>query len=426
LVSDITERRRAEEGLREQASELARSNALLAALGQVAARLQTNLHPDQVMEALGAELRGLGIHSVVSLLDVEGETAVVRYLSLGSSVMANVAKVLGREIAGLRVSSLPFEEELVAGGQAVYVPSVLPTIATALPDIPKPVLKRALEIGGMSPDDPAFHLPLAVEGRVFGVLTVIGGDLREQDLPAVTVFASQAAIAIENARLYHAELTAREQLGDLASYLQDAREGERKRIAREIHDELGQTLTALQFDLSQLAKRLPAAEPSLREKAEGMASLIDGSMRTVRRVTTELRPGLLDDLGLAAAIEWQAGEFGERTGAACDLSLRGEDAVLPPDVATALFRILQEALTNVARHAGASHVTIELEVDPDQVRLIVGDDGRGITSSQASDPRALGLLGMRERARALGGDVTIERARGGGTSVTVRVPRGDE
>jgi signal transduction histidine kinase len=139
-------------------------------------------------------------------------------------------------------------------------------------------------------------------------------------------------------------------------------------------------------------------------------------------VSTELRPGLLDDLGLAAAIEWQVEEFAERTGIRCDLHLSEEDVRLESGVATALFRILQETLTNVARHAGANEVQVELAVDPREVVLKVRDDGRGITESEISSTQALGLLGMRERARTLGGEVTFEGVRGQGTTVTVRIP----
>jgi signal transduction histidine kinase len=154
-----------------------------------------------------------------------------------------------------------------------------------------------------------------------------------------------------------------------------------------------------------------------------MAALIDGSMRTVRRVSTELRPGLLDDLGLAAAIEWQVGEFAERTGIRCDLHLSEEGVRLESDVATALFRILQEALTNVARHAEADEVHVELAVDPGEVVLRVADDGRGITESEISSSHALGLLGMRERGRTLGGEVRFEGVAGQGTVVTASIPR---
>jgi signal transduction histidine kinase len=215
---------------------------------------------------------------------------------------------------------------------------------------------------------------------------------------------------------------AREQLRDLAGYLQNAREEERTQIAREIHDEFGQALSALNMDLSWLSKRLPADQPYLAEKASAMSDLIDSTIQTVRRVATELRPGLLDELGLAATIEWQAQEFAERTGIDCDLYLSDEEIVLDRDLATAIFRIFQETLTNVARHAQATQVRVELEDRPDELVLIVRDNGKGITESQVSHPRSLGLMGMRERARSWGGEVAFQGVAGQGTTVTVRVP----
>jgi signal transduction histidine kinase len=161
----------------------------------------------------------------------------------------------------------------------------------------------------------------------------------------------------------------------------------------------------------------------VRESIDEMLALVDDTIHTVRRVSQDLRPGLLDHLGLASAIEWQAEEFSQRTGIPCDLGLSEEDAGLRSDVATALFRIFQESLTNVARHAGAGRVRVTLVVDPDEVVLSLWDDGRGITADEISDPRALGLLGMRERARSLGGQVTFAGLADQGTTVTVRLPR---
>ena len=215
----------------------------------------------------------------------------------------------------------------------------------------------------------------------------------------------------------------REQLRRLADYLQTARERERARIAREIHDEFAQALTALKMDLSWLVKRLPDELPALREKADSMSELIDRTVETTRRVITELRPGLLDSLGLTAAIEWQAEEFAQRTGIECQLHGVGRDIVLHPDLATAIFRIFQEALTNVTRHAEATRVVVWLEASPDEVMLVVRDDGKGIAEGQVSDSGSLGLAGMRERAASWGGTVTFEGVPGQGTTVTVRMPR---
>lgn len=237
-------------------------------------------------------------------------------------------------------------------------------------------------------------------------------------MPAVTTFANQAAIAMDNARVYEAERDTQERLRRLTNDLQDAREEERTRMARRIHDELGQTLTALKLDLYQCTKGL-LEKPYLYEKAKGMTDLIDDAIRTVQRLSTELRPGLLNHLGLGPSLEWQAEQFRERTGLVCDLSLSEEGAPIEPHVATALFRIFRETLTNVTRHAGASEVHVELATDPYQVVLKVRDDGRGITQREISSPQSLGLLGMRERTRMLGGEITFEGVQGQGTTVTV-------
>jgi signal transduction histidine kinase len=177
------------------------------------------------------------------------------------------------------------------------------------------------------------------------------------------------------------------------------------------------------MDMSWLSKRLPTGQPHLAEKASAMSDLIDSTIQTVRRVATELRPGLLDELGLAATIEWQAQEFAERTGIDCELYLSAEEIILDRDLATAIFRIFQETLTNVARHAEATEVCVKLEDRPGELVLVVRDNGRGITESQVSHPRSLGLMGMRERARSWGGEVAFQGAPGQGTTVTVRIPR---
>ncbi|HSB72803.1 MAG TPA: PAS domain S-box protein, partial [Candidatus Methylomirabilis sp.] len=214
----------------------------------------------------------------------------------------------------------------------------------------------------------------------------------------------------------------REQLRALAARLQSVREDERTRIAREIHDKLGQALTALKLDLAWIAPRLPVDRPALLEKARALLGLLDAAIQSVRRIATELRPGVLDDLGLVAAIEWQAQEFQSRTGITCEFSSGQADLALPPEVGTAVFRICQETLTNVARHAHATQVRIGLEADGGQLVLTVADNGRGITEQELANRTSLGLLGMRERALLLGGQVGIAGRPGGGTTVTVRIP----
>jgi PAS domain S-box-containing protein len=219
--------------------------------------------------------------------------------------------------------------------------------------------------------------------------------------------------------------SSREELRALAAHLESVREDERTRIAREIHDELGQALTALRFDVRRLGASPAGDRQASLERTQAMTGLIDRTIASVRRIATELRPGVLDDLGLAAAIEWQAQEFEARTGIRCALTIGPADVDLGRDVSTAVFRIFQETLTNVARHANAHRVDVVLSAATERVALIVRDDGRGITDAELACRRSLGLVGMRERALLLGGDVTIEGQPGQGTTVMLDVPLSD-
>jgi PAS domain S-box-containing protein len=191
----------------------------------------------------------------------------------------------------------------------------------------------------------------------------------------------------------------------LARRLQTIREEERAELSRTIHDELGQSLTALKIDLSMISKRL---DTGLQERVEAAAAELDRMIQQVRNIATELRPGVLDHLGLVAALEWQAKEFTRRCGIECQFQLTGEEPALEPDEAVSLFRILQESLTNVARHARASVVRVSLETAPDFVRLAIEDNGIGLSEERKKDDGSLGLMGMEERARFIGARLSIE------------------
>jgi PAS domain S-box-containing protein len=220
-----------------------------------------------------------------------------------------------------------------------------------------------------------------------------------------------------------AELTMmNDQLRNLSVYLQKAREDERTRISHEVHDELGQSLTAIKIDLTFLRKMLPKDQKSVIEKAVSMAGLVDATIQSVKRISTDLRPGMLDHLGIAAAIEWQAEAFAKRTGISCKVASEPEEISLDRDRTTTVFRVFQEALTNVARHAKATKVTALLRAEADGLMLEVRDNGKGITESQASDPKSLGLIGIRERVNDWGGSLAVSGTRNKGTTVTVRIP----
>ena len=225
----------------------------------------------------------------------------------------------------------------------------------------------------------------------------------------VTALREQGA-ALERSR---AELRA------LATHLQDVREEERARLSREVHDVLGQALTAVRLGVGWFGRRYPDDDAAQERLAETRAT-IDETIGHVRQIAADLRPGVLDDFGLASAAEWQTRRFEDRSGVATSLTVRGADEPAP-DVATAAFRVLQEALTNVARHAGASSVAVALDLEGGAVRLVVADDGRGIDRA-AVGRRTLGLLGMRERAGALGGALDVRATPGGGTTVECTFP----
>ncbi|HSB72340.1 MAG TPA: sensor histidine kinase [Candidatus Methylomirabilis sp.] len=214
----------------------------------------------------------------------------------------------------------------------------------------------------------------------------------------------------------------REQLRALARRLQSVREEERSRIAREVHDTLGQPMAALKIDLTWLASRVPADEATWHEKFRTTLALADSTIRSVRQIMTDLRPSLLDDLGLVAAVEWEAHEFQRRTGIRCEFVSDQPEPALPSEIGTAVFRICQEALTNTARHADATRVSIRLEQESEFLGLSVADNGRGITDGEIAAQTSLGLLGMRERALLLGGQLSIVGRPGEGTTVTLRLP----
>ncbi len=209
------------------------------------------------------------------------------------------------------------------------------------------------------------------------------------------------------------------ELRALAAHLQNVREEERTRLSREVHDVLGQQLTAIRLGIGWFGRHY-AADADAQARLGDTRRVIDETIHHVRQIAADLRPGVLDDFGLASAVQWQAGQFEDRTGTPCTVDVRGCSEP-PRAVATAAFRVLQEALTNVARHAEAGRVTVTVELECGSVRLAVSDDGRGFDASEPGR-RSLGLVGMRERAGALGGRLVVRGVPGQGTVVECSLP----
>jgi PAS domain S-box-containing protein len=345
--------------------------------------------------------------------------------------------------------------------------SVPNVIQTGKPELAPPFVNGQStsvrdDAGSKIPPDPGLKslmvVPLVAPGRTFGAITFVsaesGRSYGKADLALAQDLARRAALAVDNARLYHAAQSlneeldqrvtqrtrelqdanrkleieiaehqrAREQLRLLAVHLQSAREEERIKIARAIHDEIGTLMTAIRMDLAFLmrengSKKLPDA---LHEQISATTKLVDAAIESVHQIARELRPGVLDHLGLRAALEWQMQDFQSRSKIECQFNSEVDEFKLDQERSTAIFRIMQEALTNVARHAQATRVEANLRKEDNDLILQVRDNGKGI--SEAPDTNRFGILGMRERAHVFGGEVTIQGAPGQGTIVTVRIP----
>jgi PAS domain S-box-containing protein len=216
--------------------------------------------------------------------------------------------------------------------------------------------------------------------------------------------------------------TSYQHLQDLTAHLQHVREEERTRIAREIHDELGQHLTALKIDASWIAKKITSEDHSIGETLSGMMGLIDDTVKTVRRISSDLRPGVLDDLGLIAAIEWQCVEFERRTAIRSECNVHVIRFAPDRDLATNIFRVYQEALTNVARHSQATKVETLLEERDDYIELIIKDNGIGFNVAESKTRKSWGLVGMKERALMFKGELLIDTKSETGTAIRLRIP----
>jgi signal transduction histidine kinase len=226
---------------------------------------------------------------------------------------------------------------------------------------------------------------------------------------------------VEEQRRLEQEVTARtEELSELSTYLQTVREEEKSRLARDIHDELGGILVGAKMDVAWAAQRCKTALPEAAEKLDRALAVLDEGVEMKRRIIEELRPTLLDNLGISSALDWQVRQACERAGLACELNL--SDVELPPEVSIALYRIVQEALTNITKYASARNVDVELLGDDEGVSLIVHDDGAGLPAGVESSRLSHGIVGMRQRVRALNGTFKISSRAGTGTTVEVYIP----
>ena len=284
---------------------------------------------------------------------------------------------------------------------------------------------------GQGPDAlSALYVPMIVEGQVIGLLEVQSYQedaYRQEDVELLTSVANHIGLAIQNARLLETLTKHREELQTLSTELMNAQEEERKRISQELHDEMGQALTAMHINLTVMGKELPPEAVALvRERLEETVSLVDQTLAQVRELALDLRPSMLDDIGLLPTLRWYVSRYAKRMSLEIELQALGLEDRLPAEMETLLYRAVQEALTNVARHAQASRVNIRLERKSSTVSTFIQDDGRGFDAEELAQrppsARGVGLLGMRERVAGLGGSLSIHSHPGQGTRLSIIVP----
>ncbi len=405
---------------------LERSNALVSALGHVAARLETTHDPTAVMQTLGAELHALHWNCLVALLDPGAPALVVHYWSAGP--LGILEKFLGIRVIGFRLPSDRFilYDDVIVKHHPCLVGDWMSVIAPLLPKTPRLVIEYASRFAGVTAQTRVAYLPLRMDEQVLGVLGIWSDDLQDDDLVVLSLFAGEVAVALENARMFGELERQRAELHTLSGHLVTTLEDERRRIARELHDEAGQLLYALRLHLDVLARSIPDDQLELLEQTGALRLLAEEARLKIRALSHELRPATLDELGLVPALRQLITDFGAQGKLQATFDTTGAMDRLGSRIETACYRIVQEALTNTMRHAQARHVCVRLQADEGQVRLEIADDGQGFNPGRLQSHAGVGLLGIRERAAGLHGELAIESAPGHGTRLVVSVPMLDE
>ncbi len=409
--------------LTEQAQHATRRLTQLQRVTMALSETMNLLQVAKVIVEQGVPALGAATGSVL-LLSEDGQTLEL----LHSSAPEVHIRLYNRFALSL---GLPATDALL-GGQAVWIESAQ-QYQKRYPQLAEQIIARGLQA--------AVALPMSDKGRRLGVLALSFDQVQvfsPEDRDYALTLASLCAQALERARLRNMEQQAREgletrvqertaqleqssaELRALSARLEATREDERARLSRDLHDELGGALTGLKMDIAKIGRRRNAGQTP--EDLEPLLAAVDDMVHLIRRLATELRPGLLDDFGLAAALEWQLQEFQKRSETRCHFYSDLTEISLPEGTAIALFRIFQEALTNVARHAQATEVDVWLQQAGGNLELMVHDNGRGIILGNLTNQNSLGLAGMRERVRLLAGEINFDGLEGQGTTVLVKIP----
>jgi PAS domain S-box-containing protein len=416
---EIDERKVAEAALLRSLEETGRRQRLLLALSHAAQAVQRARTPTEIYRTVGEEIAALGYHAVVFTLTADQAHMVTSYVSFESALLRAAEKLAGLSAQDFQRAVVPgsHHAQAITEGRTVFFEAG-ESATQGLPKRVRPLLGQLYAMLGI---EQVIYAPLRVDGEICDLLTVCGTGLTEADVPAVTTFANQAAIAIENARLFEQVRTGHEQLQTLSRRLVETQEIERRHLVRELHDEIGQALTGLKLAL-EMSARLSA--DAVRDNLDKAQALINELIVRVRDLSLDLRPAMLDDLGLLPALLWHLERYTAQTNVRVTFKHAGlTDRRYPPEVETAAYRVVQEALTNVARHAGVSEATVRLWADQEMLNVQVEDRGAGFDAEAAlAAGTTRGLIGMRERVGLLGGQLTVEPVPGEGTCLTAELP----
>lgn len=422
---DVTAHKAAQEALQRSLDQERRTHALLLSMSRAAQDVLRARTEQEVYRVIGERIVELGYHAVVLTLDADGTHAVVLFVTYPQETIRNAERVTGVPMLGHRFA-IPeggYYHRTITERQAFYNSDSERFIAESFESPARaqiPVVAKTLNI------EERICAPLILQNEVRGILIVNGSGLREEDVPAIEAFANQAAIALENAHLAAEDRRQKEALRVLSARLVRTQEAEQTRIARELHDETGQTLTAMSLHLTQaiqdLAQRSPEPHSETLERLIQTRALVQETTRGIREMCFQLRPSILDEMGLVPALRWLTNRYAGQGGVQIDLTARQSDGRLSDEIETTLYRIVQEGLTNAMRYANARRISVCLARLPASATLTIQDDGMGFTVSDIDLSESAGLVGMRERAALVGGTIEIDSRPGEGTCIHVEIP----
>ncbi len=411
--------------LTEIRDDLSYSKQLLINLSQAARQVQNLLEEPKIYQTIGKEIAELGFNTAIFSLSADETALELKYVSFQKGILSQASKIAGILPAEYQITLKPdnFFGQLLENHQTHLDIVSDQSLSQALPGLGKNILKRIVPLLDL---EKIINAPLVIEEEVYGLLVVMGSELSEEDVPPIALFASQASAALRNARFAEALRQRTEELENLTALIAETEEAERKRLSRELHDQVGQSLALLGFNLNQVKDQLKKNAGLDTEKIESAQGILQEVTSGIRSVMDDLRPAILDDYGLQPALHWYTDKISEHSGMQIEVVGESLNPRLEKRKEVALFRITQEALTNITRHAQAAHVKLELSENQNLVTLTIADDGIGFDLLKFRDQEnqaGWGLINMQERALRMGGKLTIETKENRGTKLIIQIPK---